>query len=125
MHLFGAAFPHSLEARLGDQQPGIDALGVDLEMKLDAPGVRPFPKRLHLDVITRGQQLGAVRQVERIFMPLEDSVSTVKRPEQRIHLARFRDPHRLESELAERCPVDTRIEGASQHLAAQADAKHR
>ncbi len=58
-------------------------------------------------------------------MPLEDPVAGVEGREQRICLARLRDPDRLESQLADRCPVDTRIEGPRQHLRAQADAQHR
>jgi 2-aminoadipate transaminase len=124
-HLFRAAPPHPLEARLGGPQPGVDAVGVHLEVKLHAPGVRAHPKRLHRDLVAGRQQLGAIRELEGVLMPLKDPITGLERADQRILLSRIGDPHRLEAQLADRRSIHARVQGSRQHLSAQANAEHR
>jgi 2-aminoadipate transaminase len=124
-HFFRAPFPHPLEARLGGPQPGVDAVGVNLEMKLDAPRVWPHAKGLHRNVIAGREQLRTGRKLEGVLVPLKDPITGLKRADQCILLPRVGDPDRLEAQLANRCAVDAGIERAGQDLRAKADTEHR
>ena len=94
-------------------------------MKLHAPGPGAQAEGLDGHVIARRQEVGAGGQVDGVFVPLEDAIAGLEGAEQRVAPAQVRDPQRFEAQFAHRCPVDRCVEGACQHLRAEADAEHR
>src|SRR5205085_2514367 len=55
----------------------------------------------------------------------EDSITALERAQQAVALSHGGEAYGLETELADRRSVDPAIEGARQHLRAEADTEHR
>ena len=94
-------------------------------MKLHPPRSAAETEGLMGDVIAGCQQFAAGGEIERVLVPLEDSIAGLERAQQGVALSRSGEAHRLEAELADRRSVNPCIEGAGQHLRAQTDTQHR
>src|SRR5256885_8657996 len=117
--------PVPAERGLGDPQPRLNPLRIDLEMKLHPPRGAAETEGLIGHVIAGRQQFRAGGEIEGILVPLEDAITALERAQHAVALSHSGEAYGLETELADRRSVDPGIEGTGQHLRAQTDTQHR
>lgn len=127
--------PGALDRRarpLVERDPGgevrrkaLGQLAVKLDVELQAVGVFPGTEGLVGVEVAFGEAHRAVRQIEGVFVPVEDGDLRPARAEDGVGDAAFGQRDSAEPDLAGRTTVDGCPQGACQQLRAQADAQDR
>jgi DNA-binding winged helix-turn-helix (wHTH) protein len=107
------------------RQPAPDKRLVDLEMELQSIGFFAVPECL-VDACLRAREMDcALRQIERVPMPLENLARTSERSDDTVRLTFWRRRYRIPADFLDRVSPQPRAESPRQQLRAQADAEHR
>jgi hypothetical protein len=104
-------------------EPELELGEVHLAVELRAPRKVSDAEGLIGDVVARGQQRGALGEVERVHVPLEGHVAISEVGEEEIVRGIAGRMDRFEADLAFRALADLRIQGPREELAPEADAE--